>query len=402
MSCSRSPGRPAEKIGEHFFSVPTKVLFFFLSAMLKCETERRTGYIRADSLDKKVFLTNNVRKRGMTVKKRQAKKQGLKVNINGKEEMLHEDDHQPPKQQEDDQVTFSNWEEKRQSEQETAASEEEPAKPKEEDFQWDDAADHIYHSDPKVVTPYQKKKGSFDQKFGKNRGPFKRVMTTIVFAVVLGTGLGVFALSLSQDGTQNPSGGDISVSASGNQSSMKAGGDAPPADTADESKENKDEKSASGSFSTYVVQAGKFSSEKGADELVGSLKEAGYAGKKVSMDDGYYVIAGLATEQGMTSAVGKKLIDQHFEAWGGKELSFQVPEELTSLIEKASVLSSKVIAGDDVDQKDVAQLISELESAKTTDAPAKSSLLKAVQLLNEPTAENGWKSQQALLDQLNT
>ncbi|KPN16101.1 stage II sporulation protein B [Bacillus australimaris] len=394
--------RPDEKIGEHFFSVPTKVLFFFLIAMLKCETERRTGYIRTDSLDKKVFLTNNVRKRGMTVKKRQSKKQGLKVNINGKEEMLHEDDHKPLKQQED-QVTFSNWEEKRQSEQETAASQEDSSKPKEEDFQWDDAADHIYHSDPKVVTPYQKKKGSFDQKFGKNRGPFKRVMTTIVFAVVLGTGLGVFALSLSKDGTPtNPSGGDISVSASGNETSMKAGGDTSSAGTTDESKENKDEKSASGHFSTFVVQAGKFSSEKGADELVGSLKEAGYAGKKVSMDDGYYVIAGLATEQGMTSAVGKKLIDQHFEAWGGKELSFQVPDELISLIEKASVLSSKVIAGDDVDQKDVTQLISELESAKTMDAPAKSSLLKAVQLLNEPTAENGWKSQQALLDQLNT
>lgn len=93
----------------------------------------------------------------MTVKKRQAKKQGLKVNINGKEEMVHEDDHQPPKQQED-QVTFSNWEEKRHSEQETAASQEDSSKPKEEDFQWDDAADHIYHSDPKVVTPYQKKK----------------------------------------------------------------------------------------------------------------------------------------------------------------------------------------------------------------------------------------------------
>lgn len=370
--------------------------------MLKCETERRTGYIRAISLDRKVFLTNNVRKRGMTVKKRQAKKQGLKVNINGKEEMLHEEDHQPQKQQ-GDQVTFSNWEEKRQSEQETAASEEEPSKPKEEDFQWDDAADHIYHSDPKVVTPYQKKKGSFDQKFSKNRGPFKRVMTTIVFAVVLGTGLGVFALSLSKDGSANPSGGDhISVSASGSGPSAKAGGDAPPADLADTSKDNEGEKSASGHFSTFVVQAGKFSSEKGADDLVDSLKEAGYAGKKVSMDDGYYVIAGLATEQGMTSAVGKKLIDQHFEAWGGKELSFQVPDELTGLIEKASVLSSKMIAGDDVDQKEVTQLISELENAKTTDAPAKSSLLKAVQLLNDPSAENGWKSQQALLDQLNT
>ncbi|MDG3043219.1 hypothetical protein OE903_01170 [Bacillus sp. B6(2022)] len=47
-------------------------------------------------------------------------------------------------------------------------------------------------------------------------------------------------------------------------------------------------------------------------------------------------------------------------------------------------------------------MISELENAKTTDAPAKSSLLKAVQLLNDPSAENGWKSQQALLDQLNT
>ncbi|MFP3419951.1 SPOR domain-containing protein [Bacillus sp. SIMBA_154] len=337
------------------------------------------------------------------MKKRQAKKQGLKVNINGKEEMLHEEDHQPKKQQED-HVTFSNWEEKRQSEQETAASQEDPSKPKEEDFQWDDAADHIYHSDPKVVTPYQKKKGSFDQKFSKNRGPFKRVMTTIVFAVVLGTGLGVFALSLSKDGTANPSGGDhVSVTASGNQSAMKAGGDAPPAagDT-DESKENKGEKSVSGSFSTFVVQAGKFSSEKGADDLVTSLKDAGYAGKKVSMDDGYYVIAGLATEQGMTSAVGKKLIDQHFEAWGGKELSFQVPDELTGLIEKASVLSSKVIVGDEVEKKEVTQLISELESAKTTDASAKSSLLKAVQLLNDPTAENGWKSQQVLLDQLNT
>lgn len=96
------------------------------------------------------------------------------------------------------------------------------------------------------------------------------------------------------------------------------------------------------------------------------------------------------------------MIDQHFEAWGGKELSFQVPDELTGLIEKASVLSSKVIAGEDVDQKEVTQLISELENAKTTDAPAKSSLLKAVQLLNDPSAENGWKSQQALLDQLNT
>lgn len=336
------------------------------------------------------------------MKKRQAKKQGLKVNINGKEETLHEDDHKLKKQQEDG-VTFSNWEEKRQTEQETASSQEDPSKPREEDFHWDDAADHIYHSDPKVVTPYQKKKGSFDQTFSKHRGPFKRVMTTIVFAVVLGTGLGVFALSLSKDGTANPSGGDhISVSASGNQSSMKAGGDALPVAGKGDSKENNDEKGVSDSFSTFVVQAGKFSSEKGADELVGSLKDAGYAGKKVSMDDGYYVIAGLAKEQGMTSAVGKKLIDQHFEAWGGKELSFQVPEELTGLMEKASVLSSKVIAGDDVEKKEVTQLLTELESAKTIDASAKSSLLKAVQLLNEPTAENGWKSQQVLLDQLNT
>lgn len=49
-------------------------------------------------------------------------------------------------------------------------------------------------------------------------------MTTIVFAVVLGTGLGVFALSLSKDGSANPSGGDhISVSASGSGPSAKAG-----------------------------------------------------------------------------------------------------------------------------------------------------------------------------------
>lgn len=357
--------------------------------------------MRADSLDRKVFLTNNVRKRGITMKKRQAKKQGLKVNINGKEETIHEEDHQPKKEQEDG-VTFSNWEEKRQTEQETAASQEDPSKPKEEDFQWDDAADHIYHSDPKVVKPYQKKKGSFDQKLSKNRGPFKRVMTTIVFAVVLGTGLGVFALSLSKEGSANLTGGDhVNVSASGKQSSMKAGGDAPQATSADETDEKKED-AVSGSFSTFVVQAGKFSSEKGADDLVASLKDAGYAGKKVSMDDGYYVIAGLAKEQGMTSAVGKKLIDQHFEAWGGKELSFQVPNELTSLLEKASALSSQVITGDEVETNEVTQLISEVEDVKTTDAPAKSSLLKALQLLNEPTAENGWKSQQVLLDQINT
>ncbi|WP_353855058.1 SPOR domain-containing protein [Bacillus sp. Bos-x628] len=334
------------------------------------------------------------------MKKRQAKKQGLKVNINGKEETIHETDQKLEEEQED-RVKFSNWEEKRQTEQETAVSQEDQSKPKEEDFHWDDAADHIYHSDPKVVTPYQKKKDSFDQKFSKNRGPLKRVMTTIVFAVVLGTGLGVFALSLSKDGSANPPAGDhVSASTSGNESSMKAGGDVTETSGAEE--EKKDEKSASGHFSTFVVQAGKFSSEKGADELVDSLKDAGYAGKKVSMDDGYYVIAGLAKEQSMTSAVGKKLIDQHFEAWGGKELSFQVPDELTDVIEKASVLSSKIIAGDDVKKNEVTQLITELENAKTTDAPAKSSLLKAVQLLNEPTAENGWKSQQVLLDQLNT
>ncbi|MFS0654680.1 SPOR domain-containing protein [Bacillus sp. 179-C3.3 HS] len=335
------------------------------------------------------------------MKKRQAKKQGLKVHINGKEETFHADDHQTEKQQEDG-VTFSNWEEKRQTEQETAASQEDQSKPREEDFQWDDAADHIYHADPKVVTPYQKKKGSFDQKLSKNRGPFKRVMTTIVFAVVLGTGLGVFALSLSKDGSPNPANGDqLSVSASGKQSSMKAGGDAPQAASAEESKEEKKD-GVSGSFSTFVVQTGKFSAEKGADDLVASLKDAGFAGKKVSMDDGYYVIAGLATGQDMTSAVGKKLIDQHFEAWGGKELSFQVPDEFISIIEKASVLSSKVITGDTVEKSDVTQLISEIEGANTADGSAKSNLLKAIQHLNEPTAENGWKAQQMLLDQLNT
>ncbi|MFB8735318.1 hypothetical protein ACEQPO_20680 [Bacillus sp. SL00103] len=93
----------------------------------------------------------------MTVKKRQAKKQGLKVNINGKEEMVHEDDHQPPKQQED-QVTFSNWEEKRHSNRRQPLLRKIRLNRKEEDFQWDDAADHIYHSDPKSSPLIKRKK----------------------------------------------------------------------------------------------------------------------------------------------------------------------------------------------------------------------------------------------------
>ncbi|MGE6629066.1 SPOR domain-containing protein [Bacillus sp. NPDC077027] len=332
------------------------------------------------------------------MKKRQAKKQGLKVNINGKEETIHEGEYQQEEKQEG--VTFSNWEEKRQAEQESAASSEEKPQPQEEDFHWDEAADHIYHSDPKVVKPYKKKKnGAFDQKLSSSRGPIKRVMTTVLFAVVLGTGLGVFALSLSQGSTPDTQAGvEANASTSMNQSPVKAG------DTPSDDQEQKQEAkgASSGSYSTFVVQTGKFSSEKGAEELVGSLKDAGYAGKKVAMDDGFYVIAGLAKNQEMTSSVGKALIDENFEAWGGKELSFNVPTELSDVIEKAAILSSKVITGEEFEKQELTQLTAKVEEANTSDQAAKEELLKAIQLLEDPSVENGWKTQQVLLDQLNT
>ncbi|AOZ89838.1 hypothetical protein BK049_14760 [Bacillus xiamenensis] len=67
-----------EKIGEHFFNLPTKVLFFFLSAMLKCEAERRTGYIRADSLDKKGLSYKQCQKAGNDSEKKAGKKTRVK------------------------------------------------------------------------------------------------------------------------------------------------------------------------------------------------------------------------------------------------------------------------------------------------------------------------------------
>ncbi|MFO3787430.1 SPOR domain-containing protein [Bacillus mojavensis] len=317
-----------------------------------------------------------------------AEEKALKVTINGKEETVYE--QETPKTEQEKNMTFSNWEEKRKAEQEVAASHEHPD---EDEFNWDSEEDKVFKDDPKVVSPYQKKKSKLYSK-GKTgtAKPVKRVAATIAFAAVLGTGLGLFALNIS--GNKEAS-APASLDASLGSQTAKAG------DTAAEKQSTVGEKQAAqteGTYKTYAVQAGKFSNEKGAETLTEQLTEKGYSAVSLSKDDGYtYVIAGLASDKAVSQQVGQLLIDSDFEAWGGKELSLSIESDMTGPFKKTAELSAKAILGEDITKASVEKIKNSLGKTEAAETGEKKAILQALKELEDPSAEAGWKAQQQLL-----
>ncbi|MBT2574231.1 SPOR domain-containing protein [Bacillus sp. ISL-51] len=329
-------------------------------------------------------------KKRKSKKNSKAKNNALKVTINGKEETMYGQEEM--KAGEEKTVTFSNWEETKKAEQETAASHEDP---KEDDFNWDDEGEKdVFEDDPKVVPPYQKKKagGHMYSKKKHPSSPVKRAVTTIAVAAVLGTGLGLVALNMS--GSKEASAPAAADKGSQGQT-VKAG------DSASDKQETGDTSNsgqAEGNYKTYAVQAGKFSSEKGAKTLVDQLTEKGYSAVSLSKDDGYtYVIAGLSAEKSLSQQLGQTLIDNDFEAWGGKELSFAVESDMEDSFKQASELSAKAIIGKEVAKADVAKITKAVNSGDAADKKEKEALLQALKELETPSPESGWKAQQELL-----
>ncbi|MEC1289911.1 SPOR domain-containing protein [Bacillus mojavensis] len=317
-----------------------------------------------------------------------AEEKALKVTINGKEETVYE--QETPKTEQEKNMTFSNWEEKRKAEQEVAASHEHPD---EDEFNWESEEDKVFKDDPKVVPPYQKKKSKLYSK-GKTGAakPVKRVAATIAFAAVLGTGLGLFALNIS--GNKEAS-APASLDDSLGSQTAKAG------DTAEEKQSTAGEKQAAqteGTYKTYAVQAGKFSNEKGAETLTEQLTEKGYSAVSLSKDDGYtYVIAGLASDKAVAQQVGQLLIDNDFEAWGGKELSLSIESDMTGPFKKTAELSVKAILGEDITKASVEKIKNSLGKTEAAETGEKKAILQALKELEDPSAEAGWKAQQQLL-----
>lgn len=322
------------------------------------------------------------------------RKKGLKVTINGKEETVYGDESKE-KTEANDQVTFSNWEEKRKAEMELSAARDEK---KEEEFDWSmPEEEEEANDDPKVVSSYQEKKGSSKKTPTKKNNrffssSFKRVTTTIIFAVLIGSGLGIFALSLSSN-NQTPSTSASTEPVSENGEADEAAKQEDPGTTT--------EASNGGDFSTFAVQAGLFSSEEGAKSVADQLISDGYAAATIGKDEGYYVIAGIAGDKELTTALSKTLIDNGMEAWGGKELSFPIDASISDSFKKACELSAIAITGEQVPENEISALETAVnEISGDENAGLKEGILKSIEYLKEPSAESGWKSQQALLDQI--
>ncbi|MGN2618842.1 SPOR domain-containing protein [Bacillus stercoris] len=321
-------------------------------------------------------------------KNSKAAEKALKVTINGKEETVYE--QETPDTEADKSMTFSNWEETRKAEQEVAASQEHPD---EDEFNWDSEEDKVFKEDPKVVPPYQKKKSKSYAK-GKTgtAKPVKRVAATIAFAAVIGTGLGLFALSMS--GNKEAS-APASLEDSLGSQTAKAG------DASADKQTSGTEKQAAqteGTYKTYAVQAGKFSNEKGAETLTKQLTEKGYSAVSLSKDDGYtYVIAGLASEKDVSQQLGQLLIDSDFEAWGGKELSLSIESDMTDSFKETAELATKAILGEDFTKASVEKIEKSLGETKASETGEKKAILQALKELEEPSAAAGWKAQQQLL-----
>ncbi|MDA7027599.1 SPOR domain-containing protein [Bacillus sp. CLL-7-23] len=313
----------------------------------------------------------------------------LRVMINGREEIIYGTEEELSKSNEEKKLIFSNWEEKRKAEQELSASQEDKT-PETDEFTWV-SPDEDLKDDPKVVTPFKKK--MHDKGNKKAQGLFvyfmKRFATTIVFAILLGTGLGVFALNLSTTKEAVPATSSFDTDES---KPVKAG----------DSSENSSATKENHNFKTFVVQVGKFSAKEGAESLVSQIINKGYAAISLTRDDGHYVIGGLSGEKQITLQLEQILKETDFDAWGGKELSFPLDSNVNQAFEKAAELSSKAILGAEVSAENIAELKAETDKVQSSgdNQSLINSLHKVENLLKKPTAENGWKSQQLLLNQL--
>ncbi|AZB43805.1 hypothetical protein CEF21_16655 [Bacillus sp. FJAT-42376] len=298
-------------------------------------------------------------------------------------------------------IPFSSWEE--QAAKESAAS----AEPEKDEFEWilPDEDGDIFEEDPKVLVKHtEKKKGwSFpaeSHKGGQDRlFPIKQFLFTVIVAVVLGISFGFIALNvISNDdmpAAAQPSEGGGEAAGTGTGSVQN--GETPPAAA---------NKGASGKMATFVVQNGKFSSRSSADQIADEMKGKGFAAVVREEGGAYFVYGGMGFSKEETASLSKNYQTLQMEAWGGKQTEWKIAESgkaaesLQQAAEKITAASLQAISGGQPDLSKLKTASLDLKEVKE-DSRLKANLSSAAALLSSsPSAPNGWKAQQMILDGL--
>lgn len=331
-------------------------------------------------------VTVNVSKGGDKMDEQTPRK--IVIKLNGVNQDGKWEEKPPNKTKKKKEIDVHEWEEKRELEKEVAAAKE---KPDDEDFAW------VLPEDPKVVINEPKKQKNKKRPLpyrpsvsrGPKKGTVKQVIAIIALAIIIGIGFGTAAIQLISKEPAQPVNGSFQPPQSheGSETEQK-----PPSAVGETAL----------TLPIYVLQEGIYSKESGAETVVKSLTESGFAAAKFASDKGYYVFVGISP----SNEIGKEL-KQLIIGEGIREELYdkQVTVELTAndkiknVIESLVELSaSTLITPSAINADKKSELSKQLESLPAPSAELKSivDLLQAESI----TKEDLWEIQRNVLEYL--
>jgi stage II sporulation protein B len=126
----------------------------------------------------------------------------------------------------------------------------------------------------------------------KSNWPISQIVTTAVFAVLIGTTIGFFMLKLViTDSTENPSALPTVVEEEKGGEKVESG---------------KSVSAALPELTTYMIQGGLFSSKEGAQETLNQVKTKGIPAQIIDMDGKQYLFFGVADSIEKAKAIGSQ------------------------------------------------------------------------------------------------
>lgn len=345
------------------------------------------------------------------------KQNRISIKINGKEPKV--------KAEEKDTTKFVETEEPltRVENEEVAAAQEE----EEDDFSWvlpDEnlknqpskereipviPIEDLRHSKGPSKIPYLPKKNRGIQLFS-----VKQFTISLVLAVVLGIGFGFMILKVVEDVNAG--------SAEAENPSQVTDNNSTPADNPKDKPASSQVAIELEALSTGIVQGGKFSTAESANSVVNDITNKGFAATSIEMDGAFYVIAGIAAEQGSVGGIKAKYAEafpeffsKTFETPGGSytnagktdseaiKVSLPVFKELLTL----SSLAFGTGGIDDGQWENLSKQIAAVKEIKTDNLHAQlkefhtdiqSAFTQLQSYKNGGDEKTLWQSQQSLLN----
>ncbi|MEH7223090.1 hypothetical protein V7112_04680 [Bacillus sp. JJ1566] len=160
----------------------------------------------------------------------------------------------------------------------------------------------------------------------------KQFAASIVLAIVLGIGFGIMILKIVEDVNAGPADNEAPAQVTDNKP--------PPTGKEEDTPVSGQVAVDLETLSTGVVQGGKFSSAESANTTVSEIKGKGFAATSVEMDGAFFVIAGIAAEQGSVSGIKTKY-EEAFPEFFTK--TFEVPGGSNTNASKEDAEAIKVV-----------------------------------------------------------